>query len=94
MQGFLMPNKTCQIEWCETPAAFDYDFCLLHMAPATLMDRALSPATLADYLGTELTDWQRKFLDDIFDPSHKDEHLEWRFIGRKIGHGWVWVPNA
>lgn len=51
-------------------------------------------AKVADYLGQELTDWQRKFLDEVFDPAHKDQHLEWRFLGRKIGYGWTWVPNA
>lgn len=52
-------------------------------------------ARIADLLGPEdLQPWQRKWLDELLDSAHKDEHLEYRFVGRKVGYAWVWVPNA
>lgn len=48
---------------------------------------------ITEHLGPRLTDWQHRLLDELLDPAHKNEHLEWRFK-RKIGYVQVWVPNA
>lgn len=50
-------------------------------------------ARVAELLGEDLPEWQRRWLDELLDPAHRNEHLEHRFLGRKIGYGWVWVPN-